>query len=489
MPSTDPEAAVPRPTRLLTCALITATIAAGCAQEADDDPLSGGGWFDLDDEPAEELEDPVAPDTGLGSSEAPEAGDVVEAALRDLDAYWGRTYEDLYGTIWEPIRGGFWPYGPGSASPPCGRPRPPYEEIAGNAFYCPTDDLIAWDEVNLVPGLYDEFGGFTLGIVFAHEMAHAVQARAGVLGSGDTIMTELQADCFAGAWTADVEEGSADHFEVTLRDLDRAVAGFLELRDGVGTAAQDPLAHGTGFDRIGAFSEGYEQGPVRCAQYPDLYESGELVIVEVPFTSRDDFERGGNLPLAEAVELSLADLEDFWTVLFAEMGQTWTPLNQVVAVDPRVDEVTCGEETFSGDDLVGAAFYCVPGDTIYVDSAELIPRLYEIGDYAVTTELARQYAYAAQVRLGDESTGLEADLQADCYAGVYASSGFLANRGEGQLILSPGDLDEAVIAFLLASDSSSDVEGGDVSVATAFQRFDAYRSGFVEGTSACESPG
>jgi len=375
---------VPRPTRLLTCALITATIAAGCAQEADDDPLSGGGWFDLDDEPAEELEDPVAPDTGLGSSEAPEAGDVVEAALRDLDAYWGRTYEDLYGTIWEPIRGGFWPYGPGSASPPCGRPRPPYEEIAGNAFYCPTDDLIAWDEVNLVPGLYDEFGGFTLGIVFAHEMAHAVQARAGVLGSGDTIMTELQADCFAGAWTADVEEGSADHFEVTLRDLDRAVAGFLELRDGVGTAAQDPLAHGTGFDRIGAFSEGYEQGPVRCAQYPDLYESG---------------------------------------------------------------------------------------------------------DYAVTTELARQYAYAAQVRLGDESTGLEADLQADCYAGVYASSGFLANRGEGQLILSPGDLDEAVIAFLLASDSSSDVEGGDVSVATAFQRFDAYRSGFVEGTSACESPG
>ena len=49
------------------------------------------------------------------------------------------------------------------------------------------------------------------------------------------------------------------------------------------------------------------------------------------------------------------------------------------------------------------------------------------------------------------------------------------------------DLDEAVIAFLQTSDTSEDVEAGTVTVGTAFQRFDAYRSGFLQGTAACDS--
>ena len=72
---------------------------------------------------------------------------------------------------------------------------------------------------------------------------------------------------------------------------------------------------------------------------------------------------------------------------------------------------------------------------------------------------------------------------------MYASSGFLGDReDQGQaLFLSPGDLDEAVIAFLLNSDASEDVEDGDVSVGTAFQRFDAYRDGFLSGLAACDA--
>jgi predicted metalloprotease len=116
----------------------------------------------------------------------------------------------------------------------------------------------------------------------------------------------------------------------------------------------------------------------------------------------------------------------------------------------------------------------------------LVPTLYEIGDYAVATELARQYAYAAQVRQGDLDDSTGSNLQADCLAGVYAASGFTGNRGEEQLLfLSPGDLDEAVIAFLLTSDSSADVDANEVSAGTAFERFDAYRDGFLAGTPAC----
>ena len=162
-------------------------------------------------------------------------------------------------------------------------------------------------------------------------------------------------------------------------------------------------------------------------------------------------------------------------------------MSATLPIDPDVDEVECGGETFSGDILVNVSFYCVDTDTIYLDNVNLVPALYEIGDYAVATELARQYAYAAQVRLGNLDNTPETNLQADCYAGIYASSGFLVNRENQQLVLSPGDLDEAVIAFLLTSDSSADVEAGDVSVGTAFQRFDAYRSGFVEGLTACDA--
>jgi len=471
--------------------LTAAALAGACATESTEDPgltFGGDGGFEPDANLDEDIIEPIAPDTGLDGGTAPTSDQVVEAALTDVDAFWSRSYEELYGEPYQPIEGGFWPYGPDTEQPPCGEPPPGYNDIAENAFFCPAADLVAWDNVNLIPGLYDEFGGFTLGIVFAHEFGHAIQFRADT--QGDTVMLELQADCFAGAWTADVEAGKSDYFTLTLGDLDKAVAGFLELRDGVGTAAADPAAHGTGFDRIGSFVEGFEQGLERCAAYPDLYASGELVVVEVPFTDPVDFERGGNLPLDELAPALLADLENFWTLLFEEQGEpTWTPVTDVIGVDPDVDEVACGGDTHSGDVLVNASFYCIDDDTIYLDEVNLIPALNEIGDYAVATEIARQYAYAAQARLGNTENTLGTNLQADCLAGVYAFSGFVGNREGlgGELFLSPGDLDEAVIAFLLNSDSSEDVEAGNVSVGTAFQRFDAYRSGFLEGTPACDA--
>lgn len=467
-----------RPMRLLALVLALTVLAGACAKAADRDPLGVEGKFDSDVGNVGK----IAPGTGLGDGDAPSSDDVVEAALLDVEAFWERSYEDLYGEPYVPIEGGFWAYGPDTEQPPCGRPGPSYADIADNAFYCPSDDLIAWDNEVLVPALYERFGGFTLGIVFAHEFGHAIQERAGILGR--TIMTELQADCFAGAWTADVEAGNAEYFELELADLDKAVAGFLELRDTVGTDATDEAAHGTGFDRIGSFVEGYEQGLERCADYPDDDEEGRLVITEVAFDDPEDFERGGDLPLSEIADLAIADLEDFWAVVFAELGKTWTPLQGVVAVDPEVDTVRCGGTELTGEDLVQASFYCIDDDSVYLDGVDLVPALYEIGDYAVATELARQYAYAAQVRLGDLANDLASNLQADCFAGLYASSGFLHNRENQVLVLSPGDLDEAVIAFLFTSDDAGD---GDSSVGTAFQRFDAYRAGFVEGLSACEA--
>src|SRR5690606_12681150 len=203
-PPSPPEALVRRSLRALVCLILLAG-AAACAQEAERDPLAGGrggGWLgDLDDaeqEVDDDLDAPIAPGTGLDDGVAPDADTVVKAALLDVEDFWERSYAGAYGERYEPISGGFWAYGPGTELPPCGNEPFTYADVAANAFYCPADDLIAWDAVNLVPDLYSEFGGFTLGIVFAHEFGHAIQARADLLHL-PTIVTELQADCFAGA--------------------------------------------------------------------------------------------------------------------------------------------------------------------------------------------------------------------------------------------------------------------------------------------------
>ena len=471
--------------QISTLFLAFALTAGACATEGTPDSAAveiRGDGLDPSGEPDREVEEPITPATGLESSEAPTSEQVVEAALSDVNAFWQRTYEDLYGTAYEPIAGGFWPYGPNTEQPPCGRPAPTYADIAGNAFYCPNDDLIAWDDVTLIPELYDQFGGFTLGIVFAHEFGHAIQTRAGT--TGPTVMLEMQADCFAGAWTRDVAKGRSDSFELTLTDLDKAVAGFLALRDGVGTDAADPAAHGTGFDRIGSFVDGYEQGAEHCAGFPDALARGDLVVVETPFTDPQDYQRGGNLPVSDLFPSLLDDLESFWTGVFQQEGLDWTPVHDVVATDPRTSAPECG-----GEVVAKASFYCPDDDTIYIDDVHLIPALQEIGDYAVATEIARQYAFAAQARLGIEKRTVASNLHADCLTGVYASTGFFRDRqDEGQaLFLSPGDLDEAVIAFLVNSDASEDVEDDDVSVGTAFQRFGAYRDGFLSGLPACRA--
>ena len=51
--------------------------------------------------------------------------------------------------------------------------------------------------------------------------------------------------------------------------LDQAVAGLLELRDTLGVPGYDAMAHGSGFDRVSAFQDGYEDGPTTCVAYED----------------------------------------------------------------------------------------------------------------------------------------------------------------------------------------------------------------------------
>ena len=144
---------------------------------------SAGDGLDPSDDLDDEIDEPIAPDTGLDGDDAPTSDQVVEAALTDVNAFWQRTYEDLYGTPYEPISGGFWPYGPDTEQPPCGSPPPDLRRHRRERLLLPRrrPHRVGRRRTS-IPELYDEFGGFTLGIVFAHEFGHAIQTRAGHAG-------------------------------------------------------------------------------------------------------------------------------------------------------------------------------------------------------------------------------------------------------------------------------------------------------------------
>ncbi len=395
---------------------------------------------------------------------------VVDLAFRDLGEYWKTTFPDVYGGRFRPLRGGLVPYGPDTPVPACGPDPIIYQDVEANALYCPDEDLIAWDRVNLVPDLDQRFGPLTVGIVMAHEFAHAIQARARVHGSAVTL--ELQADCFAGAWVADADDRLAV-FATTGDSLDQAIGGFLELRDTLGVTAQDPNAHGTGFDRVSAFQDGFDSGTDTCV----AYEDNPPAVVAIPFTSYTELNQDGNLPVDELVDPLMADLDSFYRKLLDDQGATWSPVKGLVPVDPAVDEVTCGDEDLQGSDLERASFYCVADDTIYIDNVDLIPSLDAIGDFAFGGELARQYAFAAQSELGLLDRYADTNLHADCLTGMFAASEFRQEVPDQQLVLSPGDLDEIITAFLAF--------GGGTD-ASAFQRTAAFRSGFEGNFDACQ---
>lgn len=411
------------------------------------------------------------PDPADLEVEVPE--DLEVEALNDVEAYWEEEFPEIYGSDFEPVDGGFIPYGPDTEVPDCGPQELDYETAQNNAFYCTFDDYIAWDDVGLLATVEEDYGPLAVGVIMAHEYGHAVQERIDVFDQA-TIITELQADCFAGAWASDVN-GRIPYFSSDNGALVASIAAFVELlRDAPGSSKNSPTAHGSAFDRISAFQNGYDEGASACATYVE----DPPVLTQMPFRPGADQASGGNLPTDELFELLPEDIESFYTALFDSAGEDWDPLDNIELVDPDRDSVHCDDETLTGDELEYLSAYCPDDDTIYFDAAELLPDLEDIGDMAVGGELARLYAVKAQHDLG--ISGSEADLteQADCLTGVYIAAMFNEAIPGQQLLLSGGDLDEIVIVFLVFA------EGSDES--SPVDRIGDFRDGFLEGSAACE---
>jgi predicted metalloprotease len=105
--------------------------------------------------------------------------------------------------------------------------------------------------------------------VLAHEFGHAMQARLADQ-EAPGILNELQADCFAGAWSRDTQEAGL----LSEGDLDEATLAVFSARDVPGTDFTDPAAHGNGFERTRAFTDGYDEGPQACYPAPRTWLVG-----------------------------------------------------------------------------------------------------------------------------------------------------------------------------------------------------------------------
>lgn len=390
-------------------------------------------------------------------------------AIGDLQTFWGGQFPKLYGHDYTPVKGGFYAVTPSSGQlAPCAQAA---DDIAGNAFYCAKADDVAWDAEKLLPDLRKRFGDFVIPVVLAHEWGHAIQARANF--QGPTVLKEIQADCFAGAWAAHAAKGNT--FKPTNDDLDSALAGFLFLRDEPGTEKRDPQAHGSGFDRVNSFRTGFDNGVGACKGY----RNGDPPVVEIPFNNAADVASGGNAPYDDVVNGVPADLEDYWSQVFPDLaGQPWTPLAPVRAFDPDRPP-TCGGQPTTGYLL----FYCVPEDYVGFDNVTGMPQIYmQGGDFAVATLIATQYGLAVLTRGGQDASQKSSSLRADCLAGAWAASILLQNRPESKWQMSPGDLDKAITALLVFRGSGDVARQGQGST-----RVDAYRDGVMNGAKACLS--
>jgi predicted metalloprotease len=412
----------------------------------------------------------ASPRSAGASASALPTGQLVQAAINDVERYWKTEFPKLSGNApFKPIQGGRFPYTQSKPPPACGSQPGQYQP---NAFYCPDGDFIAWDAQTLVPQLQSQYGPLLVGVVFAHEYGHAIQARLN-LTDQPTIVMEQQADCFAGSWMADPGTRNNPAFGgVTPAALDRTVAGLLSLRDQPGVSAQNQQAHGNAFDRIRALQEGYEQGAAHCA----TYRANNIPVTEVPFTNQQEAATGGDLPYDQTVTDVTADEQSYWGRAYPQLsGQPWKQLtvNTFAADSPP----SCPDKQVTTPS--GSAFYCKSTDYVAYDNTQLGPTLYRnIGDNAVGMLLAELFAEAAQVRRGQSVQDRTGQLTVDCLAGSWTND--LLRRGSGNAItLSPGDLDEAVAALLVLGRSGQSAD------TSAFDRIAALRNGVLTGLSAC----
>jgi predicted metalloprotease len=416
---------------------------------------------------------------------------ILKTSIRDIQDFWSEQLPAVYGVRYETLPQShihaYTSRTEMSSITECAGGGATYKDFKHNAFHCPLDMTVNYDNQDLFPGLYKKFGAFTLAQVLSHEWGHVIQTQTGTEFPA-TVLSETQADCFAGAWVEHVDSGDSKLLKLDPGDLDKGLAGMLEFSDPIGGDPTNKGAHGSGFDRVNAFQQGIEGGVARCAQWTE----NPPLIVELPFSSALDVAQGGNLPFRDVVPTTKQDLDLYWGQ-FTFGGEPYQSVSDVVSYNPKDKGSLPKCSGFKASDYKDSIFYCQDEDFVAYDR-NLVRGVYgEFGDFAVSVLVGNAWASAMQARLDIAGDNKTIGLQADCLTGAWVGSvpvdqeGTVQARGqletrEASFSLSPGDLDEVVQSFLVFADP---VEAKKASRGTAFERMEAFRLGFFQDEQAC----
>jgi hypothetical protein len=220
-----------------------------------------------------------------------------------------------------------------------------------------------------------------------------------------------------------------------------------------------------------------------------------------PFGSAPAPGGGPDDELAELVSVVLADTEDTWAELFAQAGAPYQPPTLVLFSDAV--RSACG--------IAGAAvgpFYCSLDRKVYIDLAfyrDLRDRFRAPGDFAQAYVIAHEVGHHVQNLVGTadrvqslrervpereaNALSVRLELQADCYAGVWAHHAQRARQ-----LLEEGDVEEGLNAAAAIGDDRIQRQTQGRVVPESFthgsseQRVRWFRTGLASGSlEACDT--
>jgi len=205
--------------------------------------------------------------------------------------------------------------------------------------------------------------------------------------------------------------------------------------------------------------------------------------------------------MAKFVSTVLADTEDVWKTIFTKSGATYQEPQLVLFRGQTA--TACGR----GQAAMGP-FYCPADRKVYIDLAfyeTLSKQLGAPGDFAQAYVVAHEVGHHVQNLLGisgkmDDMRGrvskadynilsVKLELQADCFAGVWAH-----NAQNARQILEQGDVEEAMNAAARIGDDALQRSGGGAVVPESFthgtsaQRQRWFNTGLSTGSvKACDT--
>ncbi len=202
--------------------------------------------------------------------------DFADVVLASTDDIWTVLFEQSGRTYPKPS---LVVYVQGTETEGCG-----YGQSAFGPFYCPADQKVYLD-LSFNRELTQKFGAkgeFALAYVIAHEVGHHIQQVFGVLQETNamraklsereynkiSVMTELQADFYAGVWAHYVNKMT--DIELTYDDIMDGMRAAAAVGDdhiqeqAQGHANPESFTHGTSEQRAYWFKKGYETGEIQA---------------------------------------------------------------------------------------------------------------------------------------------------------------------------------------------------------------------------------